>query len=133
NGGNNQTATAGTAVATPPSVIARDASGNPVAGVAVTFAVAPGSGSVDPTSPVATGANGVAAARSWTGGPTAGSHTHTASAGGAGRGWEGGRTRPPTPPPRQASATPRSRGRWGATRSASARRASPARPRARSA
>ncbi|PYO69270.1 MAG: hypothetical protein DMD69_03370, partial [Gemmatimonadetes bacterium] len=84
NGGNNQTATAGTAVATPPSVLARDASGNPVAGVSVTFAVATGGGSVEPTAPVVTGANGVAAATSWTLGATAGSNTLTATAAGSG-------------------------------------------------
>src|SRR5881396_3010522 len=84
NGGNNQTATAGTAVATPPSVMARDASGNPVAGVSVTFAVATGGGSVEPTAPVVTGANGVAAATSWILGATAGSNTLTATAAGSG-------------------------------------------------
>src|SRR5437879_9189607 len=44
NAGNNQTVTAGTAVPIPPSVIVKDASGNPVSGVAVTFAVAAGRG-----------------------------------------------------------------------------------------
>src|SRR2546426_9971570 len=57
NAGNNQTATAGTAVAIDPSVIVRDANGNPVAGVAVTFAVASGGGTVVPTTPVTTGTN----------------------------------------------------------------------------
>src|SRR5439155_1196257 len=42
-------APAGTAVTPPPSVIVKDASGNPVSGVAVTFAVAPGNGTVTPT------------------------------------------------------------------------------------
>src|SRR4029077_15330123 len=45
NAGNNQTVTAGTAVPIPPSVIVKDASGNPVRGVAVTCAVARGNGS----------------------------------------------------------------------------------------
>src|SRR5439155_517808 len=58
NGGNNQSATAGTAVAVGPSVIVHDANGNPVAGVAVTFAVASGGGTVTPTTPVTTGADG---------------------------------------------------------------------------
>ena len=45
NGGNNQTATIGTSVATAPSVIVRDALTNPVSGVSVTFAVETGGGS----------------------------------------------------------------------------------------
>ncbi|HEX7546996.1 MAG TPA: Ig-like domain-containing protein, partial [Gemmatimonadaceae bacterium] len=44
--GNNQTATVAAHVATAPSVIAKDAFNNPVGGVAVTFAVATGGGSV---------------------------------------------------------------------------------------
>src|SRR5712691_7422356 len=79
--GNNQTATAGTAVTTPPAVIVRDAFNNPVAGVAVTFAVASGGGSVTPTTPVTTGANGIAAVTSWTLGATAGPNTLTATSG----------------------------------------------------
>src|SRR5207253_5936335 len=47
-------APAGTAVTPPPPVIVKDASGNPVSGVAVTFAVAPGNGTVTPTTPVST-------------------------------------------------------------------------------
>src|SRR5207249_4170695 len=39
NGGNGQSAPAGTAVATPPAVIVRDGAGNPVSGIAVAFAV----------------------------------------------------------------------------------------------
>src|SRR5205823_8639834 len=50
----------------------------------VTFAVATGGGSVEPTAPVVTGANGIAAATSWTLGATAGSNTLTASAAGSG-------------------------------------------------
>src|SRR5438445_10960865 len=71
--GNNQSAAVGAAVATPPAVIVQDQFNNPVAGVAVTFAPAAGSGSVTGTTPVATGAGGVAARTSWllstTGGP----------------------------------------------------------------
>ena len=44
--GNAQTATVGTAVATAPSVLVTDAYNNPVSGIAVTFAVASGGGSV---------------------------------------------------------------------------------------
>src|SRR5437879_7806745 len=47
----------GTAVSPPPSVIVKDASGNPVTGVAVTFAVAPGTGTVRPAT-VPTGGEG---------------------------------------------------------------------------
>src|SRR5207253_352645 len=75
-------APAGTAVTPPPSVIVKDASGNPVSGVAVTFAVAPGNGTVTPTTPVSTGTDGIAAATSWTLSPTAGPQTPTATASG---------------------------------------------------
>src|SRR5439155_1465781 len=80
NAGNGQTATAGTAVPIDPSVIVRDANGNPVAGVSVTFAVAAGGGAVTPTTPVTTNASGVAAVTSWTLGPTAGPNSLTATA-----------------------------------------------------
>src|SRR2546422_4728856 len=56
----------------------------PVQGVAVTFHVASGNGTVDPTTAVATGANGIAAAASWTLGPTTGTNTLTATAAGSG-------------------------------------------------
>jgi adhesin/invasin len=79
NGGNNQTATVGTAVATAPSVIVKDALNNPVPGVSVTFAVATGGGTVNPTTAVTTDANGLASVTSWTLGPTAGSNTLTAT------------------------------------------------------
>src|SRR5438270_13197011 len=46
NSATSQAATAGTAVSSPPSVIVKDANGNPVTGVAVTFAVAPGNGTI---------------------------------------------------------------------------------------
>ena len=81
NAGNNQSATVGTAVTTAPSVIVRDASNNPVAGVEVTFAVATGGGTVDPATAVTTGADGIAAVTSWTLGATAGSNTLTATSG----------------------------------------------------
>src|SRR5206468_3226575 len=75
-----ESAPAGTAVTPPPSVIVKDASGNPVSGVAVTFAVAPGNGTVTPTTPVTTGTDGIAAATSWTLSSTAGTNTLTAPA-----------------------------------------------------
>ncbi len=81
NGGNNQSATAGTAVATPPSVIVTDAFGNPVENVSVTFAATVGGGSVDPVTPVMTNSLGIAAVNSWTLGPVAGPNEMTATAG----------------------------------------------------
>src|SRR5262245_49700156 len=82
NAGDGQTATVGTAVATAPTVMVRDQFNNPVAGVAVTFAVTAGAGTLDPATPVTTDASGIAALTSWTLGTTAGSNTLTASAGG---------------------------------------------------
>src|SRR5438445_9664074 len=82
--GNNQSAAVGTAVATPPAVIVQDQFNNPVAGVAVTFAPAAGSGSVSPTTPVPTGAGGIAAVTTWTLSTTAGPNTLTATAAGSG-------------------------------------------------
>jgi adhesin/invasin len=76
--GNTQTATAGTAVATAPSVRVRDSRGNNVAGVSVTFAVASGGGSVTGASAV-TNASGIATVGSWTLGTTAGANTLTAT------------------------------------------------------
>jgi len=71
--GNVQSAQVGTPVAIPPAVVARDASGNPMANVAVNFAVVAGGGMV--TAPTAvTGANGTAAVGSWTLGPTPGAN-----------------------------------------------------------
>src|SRR5439155_22793762 len=81
NAGNGQTATAGTAVAVDPSVIVRDANGNAVGGVSMTFAVASGGGTVSPTTPVTTSGSGIAAVTSWTLGPTAGPNTLSATSG----------------------------------------------------
>ncbi len=75
--GNNQTATAGTAVPVPPAALVTDASGNPVAGANVTFgAVTAGAQISDgvtngTTLTVATNASGIAALASWTLGSTA--------------------------------------------------------------
>jgi adhesin/invasin len=79
--GDNQTAGVNEAVATPPSVIVRDESDNPVAGVDVVFEVTGGGGAVSPTT-VTSGANGIATVTSWTLGPTAGANTMTATASG---------------------------------------------------
>jgi adhesin/invasin len=76
--GNNQSATVNTAVATAPSVKVTDAGGNPVQGVAVTFAVASGAGSITGASQT-TNAQGIATVGSWTLGTTAGSNTLTAT------------------------------------------------------
>ncbi len=70
-----------TAVTTPPSVVVRDISGNPVSGVSVTFAVASGGGSIVPVAPATTNASGIAALTSWTLGTVAGANSVTATSG----------------------------------------------------
>jgi adhesin/invasin len=82
NAGNGQSATAGSAVAIAPSVIATDMSGNPVAGVSVTFAVASGGGSIVPPGASITDVNGVATLTSWTLGAAVGANTVTAESDG---------------------------------------------------
>lgn len=72
-------ATVGTAVATPPSARAQDAFGNPVSGVAVTFAVTFGGGTIAPAQRT-TDANGIATADSWTLGTQAGQQVSRATA-----------------------------------------------------
>jgi hypothetical protein len=78
--GNNQSARPGAAVATPPSVIVTDPAGIPVPGVAVTFAVTAGGGSVTGAS-ATTNSSGIAAVGSWTLGEQPGNNTLTATAG----------------------------------------------------
>ena len=78
NAGNNQMATVGTAVATVPSVVVRDASNNPVSGVPVTFAVATGGGTISGGT-ATTNASGIATVGSWTLGATPGTNTLTAT------------------------------------------------------
>ena len=73
-----QTGVAGGNVADPPSVIVRDVSGIPVAGVVVTFVVTAGGGSVV-GSPATTTVNGVATLTSWRLGLTAGANTVVAT------------------------------------------------------
>jgi hypothetical protein len=68
-GGNGQSAAAGVAVATAPQVQVVDAGGQPVPGVAITFQVARGGGTVTGGSKV-TDVNGVAAPDQWTLGPS---------------------------------------------------------------
>lgn len=76
--GNGQTVHVGTPVTIPPSVLVTDANGNPVAGVAVTFAAAPGSGTITGAN-ATTDASGIAAVGSWTLGPVAGANRLTAT------------------------------------------------------
>ncbi|MEP6999384.1 MAG: Ig-like domain-containing protein [bacterium] len=80
NAGDGQTATAGSQVPIPPSVIVKDQNGNPVSGVVVTFTVASGGGSVN-ASPATTDVNGIATLGSWTLGTIAGANSLTASSG----------------------------------------------------
>jgi LysM repeat protein len=83
NAGDNQTANAGSAVAIPPSVIVRDANGNPVPGVSVVFAVGSGGGSITGATQV-TNAQGIATVGGWTLGTTPGPNTLNATAGALG-------------------------------------------------
>ena len=74
-----QSAVAGELVAQAPSVVVRDLAGNPVSGVAVTFTVTAGGGTVAGSS-ASTNALGIATTTSWTLGTTAGLNTVVASA-----------------------------------------------------
>ncbi|CAN5135455.1 hypothetical protein BH23GEM2_BH23GEM2_05310 [soil metagenome] len=96
----NQEAQAGTNVSSPPSVIVRDQSGNPMSGVSVAFAVTAGGGSISPSS-VTTNSSGVATVTSWTLGQTAGTNTATATVSGlqAVTFTATGTTESPPPPP----------------------------------
>jgi adhesin/invasin len=78
--GDGQTAAVATTVAVPPAVRITDSHGNAVSGVAVTFAVASGGGSVADAAQVTDG-DGVATVGSWTLGPTAGANLLDATAG----------------------------------------------------
>jgi hypothetical protein len=80
NAGDNQAALAGSAVPIPPSVLVKDANGNPKAGVAVTFAIESGGGAI--TGAVATtNASGIATVGSWTLGPAIGQNVLRATSG----------------------------------------------------
>jgi len=65
NAGNGQSATAGTNVSIAPSVIVKDAYGNAVSGVSVTFAIGSGGGSLTGGS-ATTNSAGIATVGSWT-------------------------------------------------------------------
>jgi adhesin/invasin len=88
NAGNGQTAAAGSAVSTDPSVVVKDVGGNPVSGVQVTFAVASGGGSVTGATPTTNG-SGIATVGSWTLGSTAGTNNNTLTATATGTGISG--------------------------------------------
>src|SRR4029077_7724794 len=79
NGGNGQSATVNTAVATAPSVKVTDRIGNGVPGVGITFAVSPTHGSVTGGS-TTTASNGVATVGSWVLDSIAGSNSLSATA-----------------------------------------------------
>ena len=78
NSEDDQVATRGSTVAEPPSVFVADAFGNPVADVAVTFAVGAGGGSITGASQVS-GTDGSATVGSWKLGGTAGPYTLSAA------------------------------------------------------
>ncbi|MCA1800198.1 MAG: Ig-like domain-containing protein, partial [Actinobacteria bacterium] len=80
NAGDGQSAEVGTAVATPPGVIVRDAEGNAVANESVIFEVTSGGGTVDPATAVSTDENGIATVTNWTLGSEAGTDNNTLSA-----------------------------------------------------
>ena len=80
NAGDNQSAAAGSAVTIPPSVIVKDANGNPTSGVSVTFAVASGGGSVTGATAV-TNSAGIATVGSWTLGAVVGANSLSATSG----------------------------------------------------
>src|SRR5205814_1696821 len=78
----SQPGTAGAVVSSPPSVIVKDANGNPVSGVAVTFSATGANGTVNPATPVTTDGSGVATATSWTLGTTVRTDTARATTSG---------------------------------------------------
>ena len=78
--GNNQSGPGGSALPNPLVVRVADGSGNPIAGVSLTFAVAAGGGSVSPTAATTAG-NGQAQA-AWILGTNPGTNTATASSAG---------------------------------------------------
>ncbi len=78
--GNNQTALTGAAVTTKPSVIVKDANGNPVSGATVTFSVQAGGGTITGGT-ATTDATGIATVGSWTLGIVPGAQALRATAG----------------------------------------------------
>jgi hypothetical protein len=80
-GGDNQSAAAGTLLPVHPTVLVKDATGAPMPNVSVNFAVDSGGGSLA-TATATTGADGLAAAGGWTLGPAAGTNVLRATAAG---------------------------------------------------
>ena len=76
----NQTASPGSDVPEPPSVIVRDQNGAPLAGASVTFAVTAGGGTVTGGA-IVTNASGVATVGAWTVGAVEGTNTVVATSG----------------------------------------------------
>ena len=74
-----QSGVAGSLANSPPSVVVRDALGNPVANVTVTFTVTAGGGSINGGTQI-TGTTGIATVNSWTYGTIAGPNTVVATA-----------------------------------------------------
>lgn len=72
--GDQQSAAVNTAVAVRPAVVVRDAEGNPISGIPVTFKVTAGGGSLSGPTPV-TGSDGIAAVGGWTLGPKVGDNS----------------------------------------------------------
>jgi hypothetical protein len=79
--GDDQSATVGEAVPIDPAVVVRDADGNPLAGIPVTFTVTGGNGTVSDNTPV-TGSHGVATVGEWKLGGIAGENTLSAAVAG---------------------------------------------------
>jgi hypothetical protein len=94
--GDGQSAVVGTSVAEPLVVRARDAAGNPVAGMAVTWVVGNGGGSVSPQTSI-TGDGGLASTR-WTVGGAPGPNSVTAVISGVGTVGFTATAQPGTPP-----------------------------------
>jgi len=72
--GGGESAVVGTEVPTAPAVLVRDADGNPLPGIPVSFKVTAGGGSANGGTPV-TGSDGVATLGGWTLGPKVGANT----------------------------------------------------------
>ena len=80
NGGDSQSATVGTAVATPPSVKVTDVNNNPVSDVTIAFSATPGSALVSGGTQT-TGSDGIATVGGWTLGTVTGTNELRATAG----------------------------------------------------
>ncbi len=78
-GTDNQSAPVGTAVALPPAVVVRDAAGNPAPGIAVTYFVSGGSGSITGATGTS-GLDGIVTVGSWVLGTATGPNGLTATA-----------------------------------------------------